>query len=75
LGINIDSAISWKNHITNLSGKLNKACYAIRAIKSFMYQESMKMIYYYYIHYCHMVLSIGVMSPIMRISLKYKKGY
>jgi hypothetical protein len=50
LGINIDSALSWKNHITNLSGKLNKACYAVRAIKPLMSQESMKMIYYPYVH-------------------------
>jgi hypothetical protein len=57
LGINIASALSWKNHITNLSGKLNKACYAIRAIKPFMSQESMKMIYYSYVH---SLLSYGI---------------
>jgi hypothetical protein len=50
LGINIDSALSWINHITNLTGKLNKACYAIRAIKPFISQESMKMIYYSYVY-------------------------
>jgi hypothetical protein len=37
-----------KNHITNLSGKLNKACYAMKAIEPFMSQEPMKMIYYSY---------------------------
>jgi hypothetical protein len=57
LGINIDSALSWKNHIKTLSGKLNKACYAIRAIKPFMFQESMKMIYYSYVH---SLLSYGI---------------
>jgi hypothetical protein len=75
LGIDIDSALSWKNHITNLSGKLNKACYAIRAIKSFMSQESMKMTYYAYVH---SLLSYGiifwVMLLIVRIYLKFKKG-
>jgi hypothetical protein len=50
LGIDIGNDLSWKNHITNLSGKLNKACYAIRAIKPFMSQESMKIIYYTYAH-------------------------
>jgi hypothetical protein len=50
LDIDIDSALSWKNHITNFSGKLNKACYAIRAIKPFMSQESMKIIYYACVH-------------------------
>jgi hypothetical protein len=57
LGINIESTLSRKNHITNLSGKLNKACYAIRAIKPFMPQESMKMIYYSYVH---SLLSYGI---------------
>jgi hypothetical protein len=50
LGTNIDGALSWKNHITNLSVKLNKACYAIRAIKPFVSQESMKMFYYSFAH-------------------------
>jgi hypothetical protein len=72
LEIDIDSALSWKNHITNLSGKLNKACYAIRTIKPFMSQESMKMIYY---DYCPMILSFGVILFIMRIYLKFRKGY
>jgi hypothetical protein len=55
--MNIYSALSWKNHITNFSGKLNKACYAIRAIKPFMSQESTKMIYYSYVH---LLLSHGI---------------
>jgi hypothetical protein len=56
-GINIDSTLSWKNHITNLSVKLNKACFAIRTIKPFMSQESMKKIYYSYVH---LLLSYGI---------------
>jgi hypothetical protein len=35
LGLIIESTLSWKNHITGLTSKLNKACYAIRAIKPF----------------------------------------
>jgi exonuclease III len=50
LGINIDSSLSWKNHITVLSSRLNKACFAIRSVKPFMSLDTMKMIYYAYVH-------------------------
>jgi hypothetical protein len=33
LGITIDRSISWKEQVSELTSKLNKACYAIRAIK------------------------------------------
>jgi len=36
LGSIIDSTFSWKDHITRMTTKLNKACYAIRAIKPSM---------------------------------------
>ena len=37
LGLIIDSTLSWKEHIIELTSKLNKACYAIRAIKPFIF--------------------------------------
>jgi hypothetical protein len=43
--------------MTGLTSKLNKACYAIRAIKPFMSLEVMKMIYYSYVH---SVISYGI---------------
>jgi hypothetical protein len=42
LGIYIDSSLSWKNNITDLSSWLNKASYAIRAIKLLMSPNSMR---------------------------------
>jgi hypothetical protein len=57
LGLIIDSKLSWKDHITGLTSKLNKACYAIRPIKPFMSLDVMKMIYYSYVH---SVISYGV---------------
>jgi hypothetical protein len=57
LGVNIDSSLSWKDHITELSSRLNKACYAIRAIKPFMSLDSMKKICYSYVH---SILSYGI---------------
>jgi hypothetical protein len=50
LGVNIDCTLPWKGHITELSSRLNKACYAIRAVKPFMSLNSMKAIYYSYVH-------------------------
>jgi len=47
LELTTDSSLSWKEHIIELTSKLNKPCYAIRTIKPFMSLDVMKMIYYY----------------------------
>jgi hypothetical protein len=57
LGLITDTTLSWKDRITGLTSKLNKACNAIRAIKPFMFLEVMKMIYYSYVH---LVISYGI---------------
>jgi len=36
LGLTIDSTLSWKDHVVELTTNLNKACFAIRTIKTFM---------------------------------------
>jgi len=36
LGLTIDTTLSWKHHIGELTSRLNKACYTIRSIKPFM---------------------------------------
>jgi hypothetical protein len=48
LGIHIDSTLSWKIHIEQIIPKLNAACYAMRSIKPFMSQETLKMVYHAY---------------------------
>jgi len=53
----IDSSLLWKDHIIELKSELNKACYAIRAIKPFMSLDAMEMIYYSYVQ---SVMSYGV---------------
>ena len=57
LGLTIDGTLSWKGHILDLSTKLNKACYAIRTIKSFTSLEALKTVYF---SYFHSVMSNGV---------------
>jgi hypothetical protein len=46
----MDSSLSWKNHIDQLIYKLNKSCYVMGSIKSFLSLETMKMIYFSYVH-------------------------
>ena len=50
LGLTIDSGMSWKEHIMSLMTKLNKACFAIRAIKPFLTWKALRMVYYSYFH-------------------------
>ena len=50
LGLVIDSTLSWKDHIIELTSKLNKACYAIRTLKSFMSPDVLRMLYFSYFH-------------------------
>jgi hypothetical protein len=46
LGTVIYNTHSWKSHVDTTAPKLIAACYAIRAIKPFMSQDILKMIYY-----------------------------
>jgi len=55
LGLTIDSTVLWKEHIISLVTKLNKASFAIRAIKPLL--NVLKMIYY---SYFHSVMSYGI---------------
>ena len=57
LGLIIDNTLSWRDHIVELTSKLNKACYAIRAIKPFMSLDVLRMIYFSYVH---SVMSYGI---------------
>jgi hypothetical protein len=50
LGVNIVNTLSWKTHIDSLLLKLSSARYAIRAIKPFVNQETLLMVYYAYFH-------------------------
>jgi hypothetical protein len=56
-GLIIDSTLSWKDHIVELKSKLNKAYYAIRAIKPFISLDVLKVIYFSYVH---SVMSYGI---------------
>ena len=57
LGLIIDNTLLWKDHIAALISKLNKACYAVRAIKPFMSLNILRTIYFSYVH---SVMSYGI---------------
>jgi hypothetical protein len=51
LGPTLDSTFFFKNHIDTTVPKLSSACFAVRAVKPFLSQESLKMIYFSYFQY------------------------
>jgi len=46
IGKNIDSSLSWRNHIEQLISKLRTACYGIRCIKPYMSHTPLITVYY-----------------------------
>jgi len=50
LGLTLDSTLSWKTHIDQLSSKLNTACYIIRSLKSVISTKNLRTIYFSYVH-------------------------
>jgi hypothetical protein len=58
LGLHLDNKLSWKLHSHELISKLNKACYAIRAMKPLVSHKALMSIYYAYFH---SVMKYGIM--------------
>ena len=50
LGLPLENTLSWKTHIDPIVPKLSSATFAIRTIKPFLSQDSLKMIFYSYFH-------------------------
>ena len=57
LGLIIDETLSRKNRIYQLMSKLSSACCAVRTVKAFMSQESLRMIY---LSYTHSIIIYGI---------------
>jgi hypothetical protein len=57
LGLITDTTLSWKDHINYLVTKLSAASYSIQTLSVVMTQESLKMIYFAYVH---SVMSYGI---------------
>jgi len=50
LGLTLDSTLSWKTHIDQLSSKLNSACYIIRSLRAIISTKNFRTIYFSYVH-------------------------
>lgn len=50
LGVYIDPSLNYKHHIRVLSGKLNKAIYALRTLKPLLHVDTLKTVYYGLFH-------------------------
>jgi hypothetical protein len=50
LRIYVESILMWKIHLEQTIEIFSAACYAMRSVRSFMSQESLKMVYYAYFH-------------------------
>jgi hypothetical protein len=50
LGLTLDNTFSWKNHTHTIIPTLSSACFAVRAVKPFVAQESLKTVYFSYLH-------------------------
>ena len=74
LGLIIDSTMSWKDHVTELTPKLNKACHVIRTLTFLRSAGVLRMVYFSCFHFlCNMVLYFGVTPLTVLTFLKFKK--
>jgi len=57
LGLTIDTTLTWKHHNSELTTRLNKACFAIRSIKPFMSLDILRSTCF---SYAHSIISYGI---------------
>jgi len=50
LGLIIDESLSWKAHIDQMMSKMNTACFVIRTMQAIISPETLRMVYFAYIH-------------------------
>jgi hypothetical protein len=50
LGLFINDVLSWKTHIEYIMPKLISACYAMKSVKLYVSQNTLKIVYYSYFH-------------------------
>jgi len=57
LALIIDDFLSWKAHIDQIMSKLNTACFVIQTLQAIMSPETLRMVYFAYIH---LIMSYGI---------------
>ena len=73
LGLTIDDSLSWKAHIDQMMSKLNTACFVIRMIQAIMSLETLRRVYFAYIH---SIISYGIIfgREINHIVIRFSKS-
>jgi len=76
LGLIIDKSLLWKAHIDQTMSKLNTACFVIRLLQAIMSTETLRMVYFAYVH---SIMSYGIIfgeiNHRVTWSSKFKKGW
>jgi len=57
LGLTLDNTLSWKTHMDTIIPKLSSASFAMRVVKPFLSQDSLRMVYY---SYSHSIMTYGL---------------
>jgi len=74
-GLIIDDSLSWKAHIDQMMSKLNTEFFVILTIQAIMSPETLKMVYFAYIH---SIMSYGIIfwgnQPYSDKIFKIQKG-
>jgi len=56
-GLIIDDSLLWKAHIDQMMSKLNSACFVMETIQATMSQETLRQVYFAYVH---SIMSYGI---------------
>jgi hypothetical protein len=67
LGLIIDSTLSWKAHINQLGIKLSFSAYAIRTLSFVMFQTSLYMSYYAFVH--SIIYSVSILFVVKNMDI------
>jgi len=74
LGLALDNTLSWRTHIDTIIRKLSSGSFALRVVKPFLSQDSLKIVYYSHFHF---VMTYGLIfwgnSHYSNIISDYKK--
>ena len=69
LGVFIDSTLSWKHQISNISKKISQAIGILYKLRPFLPLKVMKNVYYYSLIYSHIIYAIEAWSSACKTEL------
>jgi hypothetical protein len=61
LGVLIDPNLTFKEHIQNITHKINSGLFFLRSVRNFMNERALKYMYYSLVH-CHIIYAIHIYS-------------